>query len=311
MLIAGLVPRYVRERSFDMIVCLGDLILDVLIRRVGVPAMDSDVARIAVMAGGAAANTATWLAAEGESVGFLGAAGSDFAGDMLIEDLSRRGITCAVIRSADRPSGILLLESGPDGHVRATARRGANDQFELGDEQRALLSRASWLHITAYAFFSESARPAVLEAARLARSSGSSVSLDLGAPHLVSHIGADQYLGLIRATQARVLLANELEASLLAGPAEEALDALARLAPIAVLKRGASGCSVRSGAERFDVEAVAIEEVDATGAGDAFAAGLIHALRSGEDVRGAAFAGCVLGARCASRLGGRPPFAGA
>jgi ribokinase len=294
-----------------MIVCLGDLILDVLIRRAGLPAGNSAVEQIAVTAGGAAANTAAWLAAEGERVGFLGATGSDFAGDMLIEDLTRRGISCAVTRSIDRPSGVLLLDSGSDGRTHATARRGANDQFVLGDAQRALVSRASWLHIAAYAFFSESARPHVLEAARLARAAGSRVSLDLGAPHLVSHIGAVRYLDLIRATQASVLLANELEASLLGEPGEDALDSMARLAPIAVLKRGGAGCSVRSLEGRFDVEAVAIDEVDATGAGDAFAAGLIHAMRSSTDLRGAAYAGCVLGARCASMIGGRPPLAGA
>ncbi len=292
-----------------MIVCLGDLILDVLVRRVGLPSVHSAVENIAVTAGGAAANTAAWLAREGESVGFVGVAGTDFAGDMLVEELTRRGIVCAVTRSHDRPSGVLLLESGSDGRARATARRGANDDFRLDAEQAALLSKASWLHIAAYAFFSESARPHVLEAARLARAAGAKISLDLGAPHLVSHIGVGEYLELVRATRANVLLANEIEASLLAEQGHDALDTMAKLAPIAVLKRGASGCSVRSHERRFDVEAVAIDEIDATGAGDAFAAGLIHALRANVDLHGAVYAGCVLGAHCASIVGGRPPFA--
>jgi sugar/nucleoside kinase (ribokinase family) len=141
-----------------VIACLGDLILDVLVRRVGVKGHESAVEQVAVVPGGAAANTAAWLADLGAEVGFLGAAGDDFSGDMLVHDLELRGVRCLVKRSESRPTGILLLETAPNRPPRVAARRGANDDYELDDTQRAFIATVTWLHVTAYAFFSETAR---------------------------------------------------------------------------------------------------------------------------------------------------------
>ncbi|MDB5059598.1 MAG: carbohydrate kinase family protein [Chloroflexi bacterium] len=292
-----------------MIVCLGDLILDVLVRRAGNRESDNNSDQLAVAPGGAAANTAAWLAYAGAEAGFLGSAGDDFAGDMLIHDLEQHCVVCVVSRSETHPSGILLLETGSEGQVRATAQRGANDAYMLDDVQRQLISTASWLHVTAYAFYAESARPHVLDAIQLARRAGATISLDLGAPHLVHHIGKATYLELLRVAMPRLLFANEGEATLLAGDGQQPLEALARLAPIAVLKRGAAGCTVQFEVSRFDVAAPQIQEIDATGAGDAFAAGTIAALDAGKSLREAIQAGSVLGAKCAATVGGRPPLA--
>ena len=290
-----------------MIACLGDLILDVLVRRIGVEGHESAVEQAAVVPGGAAANTAAWLAELGADVGFMGAAGNDFSGDMLVQDLELRGVQCLVKRSESHPTGILLLETASNRPTRVAALRGANDDYELDDTQRAFVTTVSWLHVTAYALFSETARPQVLEAIQLARSAGASISLDLGAPHLVSHIGAEAYLQLLRSTKPRLLLANEIEADLLARPIQNPLRALADLAEIAVLKRGSAGCTVQAGSKRFDVAAPVVDEVDSVGAGDAFAAGSIAALNAGVALVEAMHEGCVVGARCAGMIGGRPP----
>jgi sugar/nucleoside kinase (ribokinase family) len=195
------------------------------------------------------------------------------------------------------------------GSLQATAQRGANDLFELDDAQCQLLAMMTWLHLTAYSFFSEASRVRVLEAVRLAREHGATISIDLGAPHLVLHIGAAEYLRLLAGAQADVVFANEEEASLMADSTGDPLRALSGLAPIAVLKRGVSGCRVQDGVLQFDVASIPTEEIDATGAGDAFAAGVIAALDSGADTHQAIQAGARLGAKCVSLVGGRPPLA--
>jgi sugar/nucleoside kinase (ribokinase family) len=86
------------------------------------------------------------------------------------------------------------------------------------------------------------------------------------------------------------------------------LAALTALAETAVLKRGAAGCLARHGGREFAVPAVAAREVDATGAGDAFAAGVIAALARGRDLSAALQAGVAEGAQCVGLLGGRPPL---
>jgi ribokinase len=292
-----------------MIACLGDLFVDVTIRRARSDHSLTAEEHVDIVPGGSAANVAAWLAHTGASAGFIGSAGNDFAGDMLLAELARRGVQCAVSRSADLETGVCLYEVSASGSLRATAQRGANDLFELDDAQRQLLATTSWLHLTAYAFFSEVSRARVVEAVRLAREHGATISIDLGAPHLVRHIGAAEYKRLLAATQAGVVFANEEEASLMADSTGDPLRALSGLAPIAVLKRGVSGCRVRDGVLQFDVASVPTEEVDATGAGDAFAAGVIAALDSGVGTRLAMQAGARLGAQCVSLVGGRPPLA--
>jgi sugar/nucleoside kinase (ribokinase family) len=290
-----------------MIVCLGDLLLDVLVRRGAT--VDRPVVGIDIQPGGAAANVAAWLGQQGLAAGVVGVVGEDFAGEMLLADLRQRGIIRAIACLTDKQTGILLLDQDASGAVQPHARRGANDALlaPATPAQDMLLAAADWLHVTAYAFYATASRRPVLEAMAAARRRGSQVSLDLGAPHLVRHIGEEAYLALTREAAPDVLLANEAEASLLAGPANDALEFLGTLAPLAIIKRGRAGCSVLAGATRSDWSALAAAEVEPLGAGDAFAAGLIGALQGGANLKTAIEAGLRLGAQCVGLPGGRPP----
>jgi 2-dehydro-3-deoxygluconokinase len=49
-----------------------------------------------------------------------------------------------------------------------------------------------------------------------------------------------------------------------------------------VLKRGAQGAVVRTGAQQFDIAGHAVQRVDATGAGDCFAGNLLTRLAKGD-----------------------------
>jgi ribokinase len=289
-----------------VIVCLGDLFLDVLVDRSGTA--ESAIEHVAALPGGAAANTASWLAHLGVATGLVGTVGDDPAGDTLIADLVRRGITCAVSRSRIHASGILLLERIADGDVRPFAQRGANDELVIDTAERELLTATTWLHLSAYSFFAEDSRSKVLDAVEIARASGASISIDLGAPHLLQHVGIAEFERLLRATDALVLFANEVEADLLASSAGDPLQVLAGFASIAILKRGKAGCGIQYGGWRFDAAAVPAEEVDPTGAGDAFAAGVIATLSTGGDLPDAIGAGLALGARCVTTAGGRAPL---
>jgi sugar/nucleoside kinase (ribokinase family) len=292
-----------------MIVCLGDLMLDILIRRREGEGIEGVVERLSVQPGGSAANAAAWLAYQGVPAGFIGAAGTDLVGDLLVEDLQRRGVRCAVSRLPHQQSGVLLIEALPDGRTLPAGRRGANNEIVPATEaQREMLRGAGWLHITAYALYAEVSRAPVLEAAALARSAGARISLDLGSPHLVQHIGMTVYIDLIRAIAPDVLLANHIEAALLPGGEADPLAALGALAPTAVLKRAAAGCIAVHAGRRYEQPALPAAETDPMGAGDAFAAGLIAALIAEKPIAEALLAAARLGAQCVALDGGRPPL---
>jgi sugar/nucleoside kinase (ribokinase family) len=103
-----------------------------------------------------------------------------------------------------------------------------------------------------------------------------------------------------------VLLVNEEEVRMLAAESDEATAAgIARsLGPRwVVVKRGSRGACAYGGDERIEVEAVGVEAVvDPTGAGDAFAGGLVASLAEGRglsaaDLRQALGVGVEMGAR--------------
>ena len=77
--------------------------------------------------------------------------------------------------------------------------------------------------------------------------------------------------------------------------------------PITACTVGAKGAYVLSGGERVHAPAVSgARVVDVTGAGDLFAAGLLHGLTSGRDFTTSARMGCVAAGEIIGHIGARP-----
>ena len=72
-----------------------------------------------------------------------------------------------------------------------------------------------------------------------------------------------------------------------------------------VVKLGAQGALWTDGETQVRAAAVGVQAVDTTGAGDAFAAGLLAARLAGADPADALGAGCSLAAEAVARAGGR------
>jgi sugar/nucleoside kinase (ribokinase family) len=104
-----------------------------------------------------------------------------------------------------------------------------------------------------------------------------------------------------------ILLPGEAELRLLGE--DEDLDVAARALmarypiELVALKRGARGCSVYTPAERLDLRAFEVEEVDPTGAGDCFDAGFLCGVLEGRSPREAARLGSAAGALNATAFG--------
>jgi sugar/nucleoside kinase (ribokinase family) len=75
-----------------------------------------------------------------------------------------------------------------------------------------------------------------------------------------------------------IFLPNEREACKIAGRADvqSALDVLAQLVPIVVIKCGPEGAMARRGKDQFRVPSMPVQPVDTVGAGDSFNAGFLH-----------------------------------
>ncbi|GAA4211420.1 sugar kinase [Actinocatenispora rupis] len=270
-------------------------------------ALGTDTAvRIGLSAGGSAANTAAWLATTGTPVTLIGAVGTDDAGAARLAELTAAGVDCAVERVAGNTGAIVVLSDPADRTMLCD--RGANHLLSPAHVTAAVRDAgARHLHLSAYPLFDEGSRPAALAALAAARDAGLTTSIDAASAAPLRAAG-DAAADWLRGTD--LLFANLDEARVLVGdPAADPADAaraLTALARSVVVKLGPDGAVRATADDLVRVPAVAVEAVDPTGAGDAFAAGLLAAELSGADPAASLRAGATLGARAVATLGARP-----
>jgi sugar/nucleoside kinase (ribokinase family) len=288
------------------VVCVGDLMVDVLARLPGPLAPNSDTpAPVTLAGGGAAANVAAWVACAGAGAEatFVGRVGDDPLGRRAVDDLRAAGVRAAVAVDADRPTGVCIVLDGPDGERTMIPSAGAN-----AGPGAALPERADWLYLSGYALLADGSRGFARTALAHARDRGWQIAVDVASTAPLAALGAQRFLDL--AGEDVVLFANAAEAAVLTGRDDPAAAAgeLALRCGRAVVKRGAAGAVWSDGVDLRSVAAPVVELVDSTGAGDAFAAGFLAVTADPADDSAPRLATAVeLAARAVQRLGARPP----
>jgi sugar/nucleoside kinase (ribokinase family) len=257
------------------IVTLGDLLLDVVVRLdTELVRGDDQPAHTVAGPGGQAANVAAWAAALGAEATFVGRVGADAAGELVLRELTQRGVTHRG-PIAGRTGVVVSIASSGDRTMASD--RGSAPELAPHDLEPAWFD-CDVLHISGYAVFREPIASAAEAAADHARAHGASVSLDVSAWTLVD----DVFRARAAALAPELVFATERE--------QEAVGALDTRW---ILKRGARGLNV----DGVDHPAVDVELVDATGAGDALAAGFLV---------GGAELGTATAARCCAQMGSMP-----
>ncbi|MDI6103294.1 PfkB family carbohydrate kinase [Actinoplanes sp. NEAU-A12] len=292
-----------------MIFVVGDLVTDVLVEHDGPIQAGSDTdAAIRVAGGGQAANTAAWLAHCGQAVTLIAAVGDDQAGRDRVAELTAAGVRCAVRVHPGAATGSVVVLTGASERTMITDR-GASLLLDPRHVTSVIEAAPAGghLHLSGYPLLHAGSRPAGLAALAAAASAGITVSVDAASAAPLRATGTEAFLDWVRGTD--LLLCNADEAGVLAGPGTSA-DQAARLAAHVrnvVVKQGAAGArwAGPDGGE-WSVPAEAVPVKDPTGAGDAFAAGLLTAWCSGAAPEAALRAGGTLGAAAVGRTGARP-----
>lgn len=276
-------PRSDLTIPFAMLVCtIGDLTLDVVVRLAGPVATGGDVdAAIRIGPGGQAANVAAWAATLGVGARFVGRTGADDAGALARTKLGRLGVE--IVGPVAGRNGTICSLVSPSGERSMAADRGTARELAAEDLEPAWLA-CDHLHVSGYALMTDPVRHAALRAAEIARMHGARVSVDLSSWSAIRDSGEEAFRDAVRTLAPDVVFANEDEERLVGRPLVDA---------VWILKRGARGCSF-DGDER---EALEVDVVDSTGAGDALAAGWIV---GGPDLA------LEAAARCVGRLGAMP-----
>ncbi|HET7146339.1 MAG TPA: PfkB family carbohydrate kinase [Gaiellaceae bacterium] len=271
---------------------LGDVMLDVIVRPEQPLARGDDVrARTRTGAGGQAANVAAWAASLGAQARCIAKRGDDATGELLARELDAHGVDL-VGPVAPGETGVVvsLVE---DGERSMASDRGVAPSF-APDELEPGWCACDVLHLSGYALLREPVRDTALLAARLARRDGARISVDVAAWTEIRAFGPVRFRELLDTLAPEVLFATEAEWQMLGGAY--------LTAPTGVIKRGARGCVVVTEDAQLDFAPLATDVVDATGAGDALAAGFLL----GGSLEEAARRGLECAARCVAAVGSFP-----
>jgi len=184
---------------------------------------------------------------------------------------------------------------------------GASVDFTPADIDADLIGNAKIVCLEGYLFDKDAAKSAFREAAGLAKAAGAKVALTLSDPFCVDRHRAD-FLKLVK-EDADIVFANEKEITTLyeVNSFAEAADAALQDCELAVLTRSEAGSVIVSGGETIEVPADPVSKVvDATGAGDLYAAGFLFGLARGLPVAVCGKLGSLAAAEVISHIGARP-----
>jgi sugar/nucleoside kinase (ribokinase family) len=236
--------------------------------------------------GGSAANVAALAASIGTATRFIGRVGDDAAGLQLIKTLAAHGVDVRAQREGQTGTVVVLVDSA--GERTMFPDRGAAG--ELSKVPHEWLQGLGVLHATSYSFAAEPAASATLELMEAARADGTVVSLDASSTGLLEDLGVARYLEVVQAVSPAIFFANASEAALLD------LEKPPFSTALTVVKNGAGPTIARMpDGRKSTVPVTVVDGVrDATGAGDAFAAGFLSAHLAGRNIVEAVQAGHVL-----------------
>lgn len=291
------------------IIVVGDVVTDlVAVLSEPLSAGSDSRAEIAISGGGQAANTAAWLAAEGAAVTLVATVGDDATGSARLAELTATGVQLAVRRCADPTGTVVVLTY--HGERTMVAARGANLRLTAADVDAALAAApdARHLHLSGYPLLDVESRDAGLHALASARTRGLTTSVDAASGQPLRRAGPSAFREWT--ADVDLLLANAEEAAILAGQADprDQARALTTTARRVVVKRGSAGAVwAERGGLLLDRPPVPAQAVDPTGAGDAFAAGLLASWVSGAAASAALRRAAELGAVAVATVGARPP----
>lgn len=277
-------PAVHPDRPLDLL-CLGETMALVAPARPE-PLEEAEDLRLSM--GGAESNVACHLAAAGHRAAWCSALGEDALGRRVRRDIAAHGVDVQHVRmDPGAPTGLYLKDPG---HGVLYYRAGsAASRMGPGELERLDLTRVRIVHLSGITLaLSASCRELVHAAISAARAAGALVSVDVN--HRPALWDSTEEAGReIRAAarEADIVLVGRDEAAVLWGTdTADDVRALFPDAPHLVVKDADVDAVEFAAGARTAVPTPKIEVVEAVGAGDAFAAGWLDGLLSGEDAAG-------------------------
>lgn len=249
--------------------------------------------------GGSAANTITGTSIFGMRSGFIGKVGDDELGSLFKSGQENIGITPILLKGTKASGRAMVFITAPNAERTFAVYLGSAIELGPSDLKKEYFKDYDYFHIEGYLVQNQQL---LRKAVEYAKEAGAIISLDMASYNVVE--SNDAFLHDIVDNYVDIVFANETEAkSFTKKEPREALDEIAKMCKIAVVKLGPDGSMVKSGEDYFKIEAWPANTIDATGAGDIYAAGFLYGHSLGMPIKECGEIGSIISAKVVEVIG--------
>ncbi|WP_434614638.1 adenosine kinase [Tabrizicola sp. M-4] len=256
--------------------------------------------------GGSVANTIAGLGNLGLRTAFIGRVHDDALGRFYAKSMAESGTAFPnpPVPGGELPTSRSMIFVSPDGERSMNTYLGISSELGPDDVSDAVAGEAVLLFLEGYLYDKPKGKQAFERAAKLCRDAGGKAGIALSDPFCVDR-HRDDFRRLVKDLD--YVIGNEHEwSSLYQTDLSAALEQAARDAGVVVCTRSGDEVILVRGEEMVTVPVNRVVPVDATGAGDQFAAGFLYGFATGQSLAVAGRMGCVAAAEVISHFGARP-----
>lgn len=256
--------------------------------------------------GGSVGNTIAGIGALGLSTAFIGKVRDDALGRFFADALAASGTAFPLPpQKVDLPTSRSMIFVSPDGERSMNTYLGAGADISSADVPD-IFAGADILFLEGYLFDKPEGKTAFIEAAARIKAAGGRAAITISDPFCADR-HRDDFQALI-AGDVDIAIGNEAEWKTLyqTDDLESALARASAVCDIVACTRSGQSVLVLGGDNRAEAPVTPVTPVDATGAGDQFAAGFLFGVATGRDLETAARMGVLCAAEVIGHIGPRP-----
>jgi sugar/nucleoside kinase (ribokinase family) len=259
--------------------------------------------------GGSAGNTAAGIASFGSRSAYFGKVADDQLGRIFNHDIRAQGVHFETRPLKDTPpTARSMIFVTPDGERSMNTYLGACVELGPEDVEADVVAGSKVTYFEGYLWDPPRAKDAIRLCADIGHKHGREMSMTLSDPFCVDRY-RNEFLELMRSGTIDIIFANADEAKSLyqTDNFEHAVSQLRKDCKLAAITRSEHGSVIVRGDERYDIDAIDIDEVvDTTGAGDLYAAGFLHGYAHGKPLDVCGRLGSLAAGLVIQQIGPRP-----
>ncbi len=256
--------------------------------------------------GGSVANSIAGVGSLGLSTAFIGRVQDDELGRFYADGMAEDGTAFVndPVAGGELPTSRSMIFVSPDGERSMNTYLGISAELGPEDVDDMVAGQADILFLEGYLFDKDKGKEAFAVAARACRAGGGRAGIALSDPFCVDR-HRDDFRRLVKELDYVIGNSHEWE-SLYQTDLSSALEMAANDAGMVVCTRSGHDVVLVRGDEQVVVPVTEIVPVDATGAGDQFAAGFLYGYATGQPLEVSGKMGCVAAAEVIGHYGARP-----